>query len=180
MLMVGSAQASDPPQLRFSGFMRFEAKFVDQDVTASSNAHHFESDDAEFVLNADATADNGLKYGVKIEIDTDATNATIDEMRIRFSGDWGILDLGDDDGAEDSMAYGAENVFTAGSGFDGGPSSGFNFIGAGQNTPDLGEMGGDSNDASKITYYTPHPGHPGGCQLHAGYRELPLQFYGWR
>jgi hypothetical protein len=155
MLMMGGAQASDPPQLKFSGFMRFEAKFVDQDYTAGRTGGHFESDDAEFVLNADATADNGLKYGVKIEVDTDNTTASIDEMRIRFSGDWGILDLGDDDGAEDTMAYGAENILTAGSGFDGGPSSAFNFIGVGQFTPDLGEQGGDSNDASKITYYTP-------------------------
>ena len=156
MLGAAAAEASDPPELRFDGFLRFEAKFVDQDATVGrARAIHFESDDAGFNMNADATADNGLKYAAKIEIDTDAATAGIDETRIRFSGDWGIMDLGDDDGAADAMAYGGENVFTAGSGFDGGSGSAFNFIGARKASPNLGEGGADTGDASKITYYTP-------------------------
>ena len=156
MLGVAAAEASDPPTLSMSGFLRFEAKLVDQDVTVGrARAIHFESDDAGINFNADATADNGLKYGLKIEVDTDTANAGIDETRIRFSGDWGILDLGDDDGAGDSMAYGGENVFTAGSGYDGGSGSAFNFLGARKASPNLGEGGGDTGDASKITYYTP-------------------------
>jgi outer membrane protein OmpU len=156
MLGAAAAEASDPPVLRFDGFMRFEAKVINQDVELGrSHGLHFESDDAGFNMNADATADNGLKYAVKIEIDTDAAAAGIDETRIRFSGDWGILDLGDDDSAGDSMAYGGENVFTAGSGYDGGAGSAFNFIGARKASPNLGPGGGDTGDASKITYYTP-------------------------
>ena len=156
MLGAAAAEASDPPVLRFDGFMRFEAKVINQDVEVGrSHGLHFESDDAGFNMNADATADNGLKYAVKIEIDTDAAAAGIDETRIRFSGDWGILDLGDDDSAGDSMAYGGENVFTAGSGYDGGAGSAFNFIGARKASPNLGTGGADTGDASKITYYTP-------------------------
>ena len=170
MLGAAAAEASDPPVLKFDGSMRFEAKWIDQDVTkytkevdgkpvtfSRERELHFESDDAGFNMNADATADNGLKYGVKIEIDTDNFDkgALIDETRIRFSGDWGIVDLGDDDGAGDAMAYGGENVFTAGSGYDGGASSAFDFIGAQKASPDLNLGGGDTGDASKITYYTP-------------------------
>jgi outer membrane protein OmpU len=156
MLGAAAAEASDPPVLRFDGFMRFEAKIINQDVKVGrERGLHFESDDAGFNMNADATADNGLKYAVKIEIDTDAAAAGIDETRIRFSGDWGILDLGDDDSAGDSMAYGGENVFTAGSGYDGGAGSAFNFIGARKASPNLGTGGADTGDASKITYYTP-------------------------
>ena len=156
MLGAAAAEASDPPVLKFDGSMRFEVKWIDQDVIVGrDSAVHFESDDAGFNMNASATADNGLKYAVKIEIDTDAAAAGIDETRIRFSGDWGIVDLGDDDGAGDAMAYGGENVFTAGGGYDGGASSAFNFIGARKASPDLGLGGGDTGDASKITYYTP-------------------------
>jgi hypothetical protein len=158
MVGAAAAEASDPPVLKFDGFMRFELKWVDQDVTVGRDRTvHFESDDAGFNMNADATADNGLKYGVKIEIDTDnfEKGALIDETRIRFSGDWGIVDLGDDDGAGDAMAYGGENVFTAGGGYDGGASSAFDFIGAKKASPDLGLGGGDTGDASKITYYSP-------------------------
>ena len=75
---------------------------------------------------------------------------------IRFSGDWGILDLGDEDGAEDNMAYGGENVACLGEcGYDGGAGSVFNFMGARKKSPDLSLGGGDTGDASKITYYTP-------------------------
>ena len=170
MLGAAAAEASDPPVLKFGGSMRFEAKWVDQDVTkytkivkekpetfSRESELHFETDDAEFVMNAEATADNGLKYAVKIEVDADdaAKGALIDETRIRFSGDWGSVELGDEDGAGDVMAYGGENVFTAGSGYDGGASSAFDYIGARKASPNLGPGGGDTGDASKITYYTP-------------------------
>ena len=110
-------------------------------------------DDSEIVFDANATADNGLKYGFKVEWDTDAN--AIDENRLRFSGDWGILDLGADDGAEDTMGYGGENLLTGIGGFDGGSGSGFNFLGAAFTGPNLGNGGGDTSDANKITYYTP-------------------------
>ena len=168
MLGVAVAEASDPPELKFDGFLRFETKFADQDYDIGrKQTQHFESDDAGFNLNASATADNGLKYAAKIEIDTDGSSAGIDETRIRFSGDWGILDLGDDDGAEDSMAYGGENVACAGQcGFDGGAASAFNFMGARKGSPNLGTGGGDTGDASKITYYTPRTA---GFQLGVSY-----------
>jgi len=157
MLGAAAAEASDAPELSLSGFLRFETHFVDQDVTTGrGRAIHMESDDAGINFNASATADNGLKYAAKIEMDTDGANAGIDETRIRFSGDWGILDLGDDDGAEDAMAYGGENVAcTAQCGFDGGAASVFNFLGAVKSSPNLGTGGGDTSDASKVTYYTP-------------------------
>jgi hypothetical protein len=168
MLGVAVAKASDPPELKFDGFLRFEAKFADQDYDIGrKQTQHFESDDAGFNLNAAATADNGLKYAAKIEIDTDGASAGVDETRIRFSGDWGILDLGDDDGAEDSMAYGGENVACAGQcGFDGGAASAFNFINTRKASPNLGTGGGDTGDASKITYYTPRTA---GFQLGVSY-----------
>jgi hypothetical protein len=168
MLGVAVAEASDPPELKFDGFLRFEVKFADQDYDIGrKQTQHFESDDAGFNLNAAATADNGLKYAAKIEIDTDGASAGVDETRIRFSGDWGILDLGDDDGAEDSMAYGGENVACAGQcGFDGGAASAFNFINTRKASPNLGTGGGDTGDASKITYYTPRTA---GFQLGVSY-----------
>jgi hypothetical protein len=157
MLGVAVAEASDPPELKFDGFLRFEAKFADQDYDIGrKQTQHFESDDAGFNLNAAATADNGLKYAAKIEIDTDGAQAGVDELLISFSGDWGKLELGDEDGAEDNMAYGGENVACLGEcGYDGGASSVFNFMGVRKGNPNLGTGGGDTSDASKITYFTP-------------------------
>lgn len=157
VLMAGTALASDPPKLTMSGYMKFEAWFADQDATggtagAANRAYHFEVDDAEIHFKAQATADNGLKYGVKVELDVDA-NSTIDEAVINLEGNWGILFLGDEDGAEDLMKVGGFSVLTAGGGWDGGPTAIL------QNPASVNLRGptfvGDSDDATKITYFSP-------------------------
>ena len=162
VLMAGTAIASDPPTLTISGYMKFEAWFADQDATASSNrAYHFEVDDAEVHFNAKATADNGLKYGVKIEVDVD-NNMTTDEAVINLEGGWGILFLGDEDSAADLMKVAGFSVLTAGGGWDGGPTAilqnpgSVNLLGPtlGWNTGTADGVGNDS-DATKISYFSP-------------------------
>ena len=173
MLGVAAAEASDPPSVTIRGYSRFEIMAVDQDYT-SGRAHslNFEVDDSEIVFDANTTADNGLKYGFKVEWDTDAN--AIDENRLRFSGPWGILDLGADDGAEDSMRYGGQNLLTGIGGYDGGYGAGFNTLGAANTGPGLGEGGGDSSDANKITYYTPRIS---GIQAGVSFTPDTGQFY---
>ena len=162
VLMAGTALASDPPKLSLSGYFKFEAWFADQDAvgTTANRGYHFENDDVEIHFKAYATADNGLKYGTKIEWDLDANN--IDEAVLDFSGNWGILFLGDEDGASDLMKVGGFSALTAGGGWDGGPTAilqnpgSVNLLG-----PTLGfgsgiaDSIGDSDDATKISYFTP-------------------------
>ncbi len=173
MLGVAAAEASDPPSVTIRGYSRFEIMAVDQDYS-SGRAHslNFEVDDSEIVFDANTTADNGLKYGFKVEWDTDAN--AIDENRLRFSGPWGNLDLGADDGAEDSMRYGGQNLLTGIGGYDGGYGAGFNTLGAANTGPGLGEGGGDSSDANKITYYTPRIS---GIQAGVSFTPDTGQFY---
>ncbi|MCH8135941.1 MAG: hypothetical protein IIB77_08195, partial [Proteobacteria bacterium] len=54
-----------------------------------------------------------------------------DEARIQLSGNWGTLQLGDEDGAEDSMNYGGENLMGATGGFDGDIGDVLYFAGGG-------------------------------------------------
>ena len=44
----------------------------------------------------------------------------VDEAVLRFAGNWGILDLGDEDGVQNLMDYDAATIMTAQAGFDGG------------------------------------------------------------
>jgi predicted porin len=161
VLMAGTALASDPPKLELSGYFKFEAWFADQDAdTGANRGYHFENDDVEIHFKAYATADNGLKYGAKIEWDVDGN--VIDEAVLDFSGNWGTLFLGDEDGANDLMKVGGFSVLTAGGGWDGGPTAilqnpgSVNLLG-----PTLGfgsgiaDSTGDSDDATKISYFTP-------------------------
>ncbi|MSO55051.1 MAG: porin, partial [Rhodospirillales bacterium] len=169
-LLSPEAFSADPPKLSFLGYYRFEAYATNQNFRGSRGGRqfHVESDDVELQFRAEATADNGLKYQAYIEVDLDNTQlnvsaagvapqrvpmAVADEANLRFQGDWGILDLGDQDGAEDTMTYGAENFFFGQGASDGDISSIINTRSVGSAMgPDLL---GDSGDATKITYYTP-------------------------
>ena len=146
-----AAQAADPLDLKITGWGKFEVWSIDQDQNSSSSRGiHLETDDVEIHFNVSGEADNGLKYGLKVEHDADASTAT-DEIRLRFSGAFGIIDLGSEDGAADLMTYGGENLLSGQGGFDGGPSSVLNQIGL----PTGPDLIGDTSDANKITYYTP-------------------------
>ena len=80
----------------------------------------FGVDESELQLNVSGTADNGLNYGFKIEINANTSDGTVaDEVRLQLSGGWGTLQMGDEDGAEDIMNYGGENLMGATGGFDG-------------------------------------------------------------
>jgi predicted porin len=119
------------------------------DPADESTDRDFETD-AEVVVRADGIADNGLQYGVKIELETsDTSSANVDEANIYVSGGWGRAEFGDDDGAADTMAIYAPTVgleqldgdWTDFAGYDDGVTLPFK-------TQDTG-------DDTKVTYYTP-------------------------
>ena len=144
---------------------------------------YFGVDEAELQLNVSGTADNGLNYGFKIEINANTTdNTVVDEARLQFSGGWGTLQMGDEDGAEDIMNYGGESLMGATGGFDGDqddylfrPAEGvtsnfvitndggneiYNFQAIGGNdvglaAPSYATIAGDTGDATKISYFSP-------------------------
>ena len=152
-LLMAAGAAAQGPDLSISGHVKFEMWFDDQDEDLA-RVEHFEIDDAEIRFIARARADNGLRYGLKIELDIDEFSGDVgtDEARIQLSGGWGTMRLGDDDGVEEVMTYAGENLMIGQSGFDGGLGSGFDFLGAFPRGPDLV---GDTEDATKISYFTP-------------------------
>ncbi len=186
-LMAGTAGAAEAPKWKLSGNMNFQLYWVDQDyagfdsdsgddwtqvtgyTVASDGSHkqdhswYFGVDEAELALNVSGAADNGLKYGFKIEIQVNTSDGTVaDEARIQLSGSWGTLQLGDEDGAEDTMNYGGENLMGATGGFDGdfddvlirhrdintGITTGYAAV-------SYPTIAGDTSDQTKVTYYSP-------------------------
>ena len=155
------------------------------ETTAVGRQEHdwyFGVDEAELALNVDGATDNGLKYGFKIEIQVNTDDGTVaDEARIELSGSWGTLQLGDEDGAEDIMNFGGENLMGATGGFDGDQddylilctpdgdecvgsriAAAFTFPGppiymhfSNVAAPSYPTIAGDSGDATKISYYSP-------------------------
>ncbi len=135
---------------------------------------YFGVDEAELQLNVTGTADNGLNYGFKIEINANTTDGTVaDEVRLQLSGSWGTLQMGDEDGAEDVMNYGGENLMGATGGFDGDqddylvrPSVANSYIATGPVSITVSDtfvivatsypsIAGDTSDRTKISYFSP-------------------------
>jgi hypothetical protein len=102
--------------------------------------------DTEVIVRAQGTTDGGTIYGAKIELEGDITTTqNADEVGLFFSGGFGRIELGADDGAEDVMMLDATTIAAGTGGIDGtidvalGTSVDIN----------------DSGDAVKATYFTP-------------------------
>jgi hypothetical protein len=141
-------------QVTIGGASSIEYGFFDSKLS-NQTGHEFRND-TEVHVRANATADNGLMYGVHIEIESGAANLDYDEAGIYVSGNFGRIEAGDEDGASDVLAVYAPAV---GINQLDGDFDLFSSSGAG------GNIGGrpsvsyfkvpDSSDATKITYFTP-------------------------
>lgn len=147
-----AAPAKAELEVTVGGFTAFQAGFFDND-TANSSDRDFQSE-AQIAVMADGTADNGLQYGAKVLLDASTSDtANSDEVGVYLAGGWGRVELGDDDGASEL------NVFapTVGAGQINGSYDDYIEV-----MPHLLNDRGDHNftaldtdDATKVTYYTP-------------------------
>jgi len=183
VLTAGVAAAAEAPTYKVNGNMQFMLLNESQDLmfgatstkttTSSSvvtsikqtggpdHGYYFAVVDPEIKFTMSGTADNGLNYGFKVEMNANTTDTMpVDEAVVQLSGSWGKLELGDEDGAEDTMQLGGESVMGGSGGIDGSyglvlASAGFGgfsvpFVRTGP------ALVGDTSDSTKITYYTPN------------------------
>ncbi len=146
---------------------------------------------SEITIRADGKTDAGMKWRAEVEIEADTNVAAnddgvdvnisagedgnhpqqetaIDEVWIRFSGSWGEVRLGNQDGVEDTFLMGGDKAVSKAG--DGGIDGNW------QDFADARPVNGrlfdepddnmDTGDATKITYYTPRVG---GAQLGVSY-----------
>lgn len=161
--IVGVALATSAfaagPELSLSGFSKFEMDFVDQDNESGNmnRGYRFEIDDFEIDFKAEATADNGLTYGAKLEMQFanngtsgDSTDDRTDEATIYLSGNWGTLILGNDDGADNVYAIAGYGVLGGMGGWDGE-----NFFTNTSSALVTSSLAGNTSDTTKVSYFTP-------------------------
>jgi hypothetical protein len=150
-----AAQAQDA-SLSLSAFSEFYANYTNQDVPPgnfSDEAYDF-STNTEFEVNGEVTLDNGIAAGMSIEVEADeGQTQTVDENLIYLDGSFGRVEFGNEDGAHDTMYYGATSVKAVYPGTYNNTTGAIINYGQGGAavTPKLGDTGEDT----KITYYTP-------------------------
>lgn len=152
--MAGTVGTGDNLDVSLSGEVRTQINHVDQDKSDGfGRGIRLHTDEAELVIEASSTADNGLMYGVEIVLNVDIDDTQNGDKVFAFidSEQYGRVQLGDNDNAADSLFVDAADVVAARGGFDGEVSDVFAFgdtwIGVG--TDNVGK-------ATKIAYFTPN------------------------
>ncbi len=180
LLMAGGADAAKP-KVKWGGSLVFQAGGSDQDVEKKAfggaagigskgpSAGYAFRTNSEIKINASGKTDAGMKWKAEVQIEADTnvsaqknqgSETVIDETWIRFSGSWGKLTVGNQDGVEVDYLVSSDSA-TGKAGSGGVDGSWDDFIDA---RPTNGRLwdevddNEDSSDATKIIYYTPRVG----------------------
>jgi hypothetical protein len=156
LLISGSAEAQETRvggiEVVLGGYTEWGAKYANRDTleNAENTAQYTFFMDNEVFVNANGATENGILYGSKIELeaasgDGNTFDATIDEVALFFSGNFGRLELGKEDGAEDVMMVNGNDAQAGTGGLDGDTA---NLLPFANEIPDTG-------DDNKATYFTP-------------------------
>ena len=171
-LLFGGAASAQEIEVTLSGYTEFGAQ-VAQDETLQNGdgdrGYTFFMDN-ELHIEATGVSDGGLTYGSYLEMEAGSGNAPafqddprnndnagevfVDEVNLFFSGGFGRIELGRQDGPEDVMLVGGEDAQSGTGGVDGDTANLASII-------DL-----NLGDVTKAMYFTPRIG---GFQLGAGY-----------
>ena len=163
VLCTFAMQAQAQMTVSLGGYTEFFGGLFNDELGANRNKRDFELE-TEIVVKADGKADNGLLYGAKIELQNGATRPDgtfttgiiTDEASIYVGGQWGRFELGDFDGAADTLkiyapVVGVEQIDGDYTDFAGGQ-------------PNFGMHIPNSGDSTKIMYLTPRfAGFQGGA-----------------
>ncbi|MEZ5934403.1 MAG: porin [Alphaproteobacteria bacterium] len=146
--LVGAFALATPAladiEVTLSGQVEFGLSAADSETIDDGRGYFFFMD-SETKLQAEGAADNGINYSAKVELETDADiqNRNADETVLAFWGGFGRVELGREDGAQDSMYVAGEDFAAGTGGIDGDLAN-----------TQLAVVDG-SSDAAKVTYYSP-------------------------
>lgn len=167
--MAGNVSAGDNYSVSIKGSLWQQMYTIDEDLSAGNGrGYGFGIGETEVHVNAKAQADNGLKYGVTLELNASTDDGSAaDEVYATISGDnWGTLQLGENDSASNQMKIGSFQANKSGVGTLGGVTAlatAFHLGSAtagGSNLPGFlvradWESAGGVSDSNKVIYFTP-------------------------
>jgi len=158
---AGTVGSKDAMSVSLMGTLWFSVSMYDEDVSAGNGrGYRFGVNESEIHVKAQNTADNGITYGVMVELSAGAADGTAADEAYAFleSDSWGRLELGDQDDATNRMRFGSQNAHKG----LGGPVGGL-----GSNLTLFNGFGGEglgaradwdnntTSDDTKATYFTP-------------------------
>lgn len=154
----GALAEAMPIQLKVGGFHEQWVGFISQDADGDSGGTLYATDldtqaDTEIHFTGSTTLDNGLTFGVNVQLESETSGDQIDESYLFMRGDFGELLLGSENGAAYTMHYGADNDM--GYGLEDGDTAYYWFSGISSATLHSSRMVSVDNDSNKIRWISP-------------------------
>jgi outer membrane protein OmpU len=158
LLLSGGAQAQETEvgglEVVLGGYTEFGVQGATEDtnVDGDDDRNYNFFMDNEVFINALGVTEGGIEYGSEIELEVGSGRGNpdqgddtfVDEATLFFSGGFGRIELGREDGAEDVMGIGGEDAQAGTGGIDGDTT----------NLEPLFEVP-DTGDDAKASYFTP-------------------------
>jgi len=168
--MAGSVGSKDAMSVTLGGTLWFAMGIYEEDVSAGrGRGYRFGVNEVEVYVGASNTADNGIKYGVNIELNAGGADGSGADEAWAFldSDQWGRLEMGDQDDVTNRMSLGSQNAHKGLGGPAGGLGSNLTLFG-GFGAEGMGARSDFDNvttsDDTKVSYFSPRFG---GFQLGA-------------
>ena len=144
-------------KLDLSGYARGYVSYVSQDDDVTDVNSFDMLRDTEIHFTGETTLDSGLTVGAHVETEVDTDDSAVDESYIYFSGNWGRVNFGEEDGAAYLLQVAAPS---ADSNFDGVRQyiQPLNDAGAGLATGNsfaIDYANDEAQNADKVTYLSP-------------------------
>ncbi len=156
MLVAPAVQAEEPIQLSVGGFMEQYFGYGSSDI--DDRDHFDQKSDSEIIFSGSTTLDNGIQFGVNVQLEGNTSGDQIDESYAFIEGDFGRVLLGSENTAGYLMSVGAPNV---GIGINSGDQGDWVPVESDANFAARGTLGATSlenavvNDVNRLTYFTP-------------------------
>jgi hypothetical protein len=149
--VAGSASAAERISIGVGGYMEQWFGYVDNDDSVVGNRDGFNNvSDGEIHFTGETTLDNGLTFGVNVQLEAQTEGDQIDEQYAYIEGSFGRFLIGSENSAAYLMHYGIPSF---GVGNDSGDHT--NWIAGMDFTGHRTNGRGPDNDSEKITYFTP-------------------------
>jgi len=155
LLTANNAQAAEKIKLGLGGYFSAVVVAGSQSdgvgQSAANTRNHGFARESEIVFSGETTLDNGISFGVNVELEGETSADQIDKSMIYAEGTFGRVEYGQEAPASDAMFYGSP-----------APIEGVGLV-----TPDFvssamvngvaspAVISNISGDADKITYFTP-------------------------
>lgn len=155
-LAASSAQAKNPIELGLKGYVEQFFGYGSSDI--DDRDHFDQKSDSEVFFTGSTTLDNGIEFGVKIELEANTSSDTIDESYAYIKGDFGKILLGSENSVGHLFTEEAPNV---GIEINSGDQGDWVPVESDANFAARGPLGATKlenaavNDANRITYFTP-------------------------